>query len=63
MYLPSLPGIDEASLSIGDSSTAKAKRSPLEPLSFTDGEIAGQRAGKRPQPTGQPHSGLYPCGG
>ena len=27
---------------------------------FTDGEIAGQRIEKRPQPTEQPHSGLYP---
>jgi len=39
------------------------ERSPLEALPFTDGEIAGQRAGKRPQPTERPHSGLYPCGG
>ena len=28
------------------------ERSPLEALPFTDGEIAGQRAEKRPQPTG-----------
>ena len=39
------------------------ERSPLEALPFTDGEIAGQRAEKRPQPTEQPHSGLYPYGG
>ena len=57
-----LPGIDEASLSIGDSSSGH-ERSPLEALPFTDGEIAGQRAEKRPQPTEQPHSGLYPYGG
>jgi len=39
------------------------ERSPLEALPFTDGEIAGQGVEKRPQPTEQPHSGLYPCGG
>ena len=39
------------------------ERSPLEPPTFTDGESAGQRVEKRPQPTEQPHSGLYPCGG
>ena len=43
-----------------DSSTAKAKRSPLEPLLFTDGESAGQGVEKRPRPTEQPNSGLYP---
>ena len=32
------------------------ERSPLEALPFTDGEIAGKRAEKRPQPTEQPHS-------
>ena len=39
---------------------AAANGSPLEPPTFTDGEIAGQRAGKRPRPTERPHSGLYP---
>ena len=57
-----LPGIDEASLSIGDSSSGH-ERSPLEALPFTDGEIAGQGAEKRPRPTERPHSGLYPYGG
>ena len=39
---------------------AAANGSPLEPPTFTDGEIAGQGAEKRPQPTEWPHSGLYP---
>ena len=41
-------------------SSSGHERSPLEPLPFTDGEIAGQGAEKRPRPTEQPHSGLYP---
>ena len=57
-----LPGIDEASLSIGDSSSGH-ERSPLEALPFTDGESAGQGVEKRPRPTERPHSGLYPYGG
>ena len=36
-----------------DSSSGQ-ERSPLEALPFTDGEIAGKRAEKRPQPTERP---------
>ena len=40
------------------------ERSPPEALPFTDGEIAGQKIEKRPQPTERPHSRLlYPYGG
>ena len=55
------PGIDEAPLSIGDSS---ASGSPLEALHLPDGTTARQMLTERPRPTERPHSSLlYPCGG
>ena len=46
------PGIDEAPLSIGDSSGHE--RSPLEALSLPDGATVRPEPIKRPQPTGKP---------
>ena len=61
LLLISLPGIDEAPLSIGDGS---ASGSPLEALHLPDGATVGSGEEKRPRPTERPHSSLlYPCGG